>query len=115
MLIELSPYIAIELNPKYKWDYNNRGLTYHKLKQYDEALADYAKSIDLDVKYSWPYYNRACIYVLQGQFETALGSLSQALEFSSNPNHYLSVIATNPDFDSIRDDPRFQQLLAEFS
>ena len=53
---------AIELDPNYVFANNNRGIAYHKLEKYPEALADYTKANELDPKYEKAYYNRGSEY-----------------------------------------------------
>jgi len=36
---------AIKIDPKYGWAYNNRGVAYYGLHEYDAALADHAEAI----------------------------------------------------------------------
>jgi putative intracellular protease/amidase len=54
-------------------------------------------------------YNLACALALQGRSEAALDTLEALLDsgFTNTP-----AIATDTDFDSLRDEPRFQALLA---
>jgi regulator of sirC expression with transglutaminase-like and TPR domain len=41
---------AIELDPEYTYAFNNRGLAYAKLKQFEKAIQDYDQAIELNPK-----------------------------------------------------------------
>src|SRR5262249_54525358 len=61
---------AIRLNPSPAW-YNNRGLTYHNMKDQDRAIADYTEAIRLDPNNFFAYYNRGNAYRTKGDFTQA--------------------------------------------
>ena len=61
-----------------------------------------------------PFYI-AWWYAILGEKEETLHWLGKAHESKSIPYHYFDLITTNPDFDFIRDDPRFLKVLEEFS
>ncbi len=104
---------AIELNPEYAAAYSNRGNTYSKQGEYERAIADYDQAIELNPEYAAAYYNTACAYALQENIEAALPPLRRALEL--DPANHLNLIPADADFDALRDDSRFQALLAGFS
>jgi tetratricopeptide (TPR) repeat protein len=54
-------------------------------------------------------WNAACAHAILGDHETAAHYLAQAID--SNPE-FLELARTDPDFESIRSEPLFQQLLA---
>ena len=53
---------AIRLDPQYAKAYNNRGLGYAELKQYERAIGDYDEAIRLDPKEARAYNNRGLGY-----------------------------------------------------
>jgi hypothetical protein len=55
-------------------------------------------------------YNVACIYAILGQTEDALTCLQNVTERSG---WYRGWAAKDPDFESLRSDPRFQALIKE--
>ncbi|RUR73569.1 tetratricopeptide repeat protein [Chlorogloeopsis fritschii PCC 9212] len=57
------------------------------------------------------WYNKACCYALQGNFEQAIEALAQAINV--NPDAYREMAKTDSNFDSIREDKRFQALIQE--
>lgn len=62
----------------------------------------------------WPegfstWYNVACAYSVIGDADAALDALGRALRYGSGNREWM---AHDPDFDGLRDDPRFAALLA---
>jgi hypothetical protein len=59
-------------------------------------------------------YSFAQIYVMVGEYEEALDQIEYLL---SIPNYYLSVplLRLDPTWDSLREYPRFKQLLEKYS
>jgi tetratricopeptide (TPR) repeat protein len=57
------------------------------------------------------HYNLACSYALLRNVDAALTTLRRAIELGYRDFHYLRQ---DKDLDSIRQDPRYRQLLREF-
>jgi adenylate cyclase len=55
------------------------------------------------------YYNLACFYVRAGEVEKGLECLEKRIEGGALPREW---IENDPDFDAIRDNPRFQALVS---
>ncbi len=55
------------------------------------------------------WYNKACSYSLQGNIEQAIENLKTAI--SLNLDKYREMAKTDSDFDAIREDERFQELI----
>jgi tetratricopeptide (TPR) repeat protein len=60
--------------------YNWRGEAYRIQKQYDLALADYARSIEINPESVYPYANRAEVYRMQGKFDLVVADATQAIK-----------------------------------
>jgi len=60
--------------------YNNRGITYKMMKQYDKAIADFNKATELDPKSHKPYYNRAQTWIDQGEYAKALTEIDRCIQ-----------------------------------
>ncbi|NJR68081.1 MAG: hypothetical protein HC771_04925 [Synechococcales cyanobacterium CRU_2_2] len=69
---------------------------------YDQALAIKPDS-------NSALYNKACAYALSSEPDLAFTHLHQAIQL--NPENR-TLAQTDSDLDSLRQDPRFQQLLA---
>lgn len=64
--------------------YNNRGLAYHELKRYKEAIRDYTQAIRLDPKYAVAYNNRGNSYYELSEYQLALRDFNQSLKLKPN-------------------------------
>jgi hypothetical protein len=65
--------------------YNNRGLAYHELKQYDKAIKDYNQAIRLDPARVAAYNNRGNSYYEKDEYQLALADFDQSLK--RNPDY----------------------------
>jgi tetratricopeptide (TPR) repeat protein len=57
-------------------------------------------------------YNRACMEALNGHTEQSIELLRVALK---NKQTYVDWVLRDPDLDSIRRDPRFKQLISDYT
>ncbi len=71
---------------------------------FEEAL-----SRESDTGRAWLFYNLGCCYTLQGETEKAIASLQQAIALDIA---YLETAKTDADFESIRELPEFQRIMA---
>lgn len=88
---------------------DNRAYALLTLGRHDEAMANLDKVLESDPNYANAYYNKACSFALQNQIELALENLQRAIELE--PERCREVAKTDTDFDGIRGDVRFQELL----
>ncbi|TEU13839.1 MAG: tetratricopeptide repeat protein [Anaerolineales bacterium] len=135
---------AIELDSQYATPHHGLGTVYRALGRYEEAVAEYQRAIELNPRnavfqasfaaacrklgHEAEYaehirlarelmanesdYNKACIEAIAGNTDEALEWLARALEKAPEMR---DLAQRDPDFDLIRDDPRFQELVAEGS
>ena len=73
-----------------------------------EAIASFDNALKFKPDYHKAYYNKACAYALQENITLALDNLKQAINLDSQ---YLEMAKTDTDFDKIRNDSRFINLL----
>ena len=105
---------ALEIKPDYHeaWFYRGLALTY--LHRYQEALLSYDKALEIQPDFANGYYNanlyynKACYYGLQKNTDLAIENLQQAITLDSK---WQESAKNDSDFDSIRDDERFQALI----
>jgi tetratricopeptide (TPR) repeat protein len=102
---------ALKIKPDDHKAWNNRGYALFNLGRLEEAITslDQALKIKPDKHQFW--YNKACCYALQGNVEQAIENLQQAIHLS--PDECREMAKTDSDFDSVRDDERFQALIQE--
>jgi tetratricopeptide (TPR) repeat protein len=81
------------------------------------AAGDYAEAADRggellaeDPPYSTLYYNVACCESLAGRKQDSIEHLRRAIELSAQSRDYARE---DPDFEPLRDDPAFQQLISD--
>ena len=72
----------VELSPQTPYIYNNRGLVYKDLRQFDNAMADFSKAIELQPDNSI-YANRGDIYIAINEYEKAVEEYSIAISKDS--------------------------------
>jgi len=59
--------------------YDNRGVEYRKIGQYDRAIADYSEAIRLDPNYAKAFNNRGDAYRDKGEYDRATADYNQAI------------------------------------
>ena len=79
----------------------------HRLAQ---AIATLERIRDQHLDDPLIHYNLACYWSLAGNRAKALDALAQSLEIA--PEVVKGLISEESDFDTIRDDPEFQRLIA---
>ncbi|MEP0752996.1 tetratricopeptide repeat protein [Trichocoleus sp. Lan] len=102
---------ALKLQPNDSLLWANRGIVLARWGRYEKALASCDKALELQPNDESGYYGKACCYALQGDSYMAIENLQQAINL--NPHRCRSEAKTNPDFDNIRTDSRFQALMQE--
>ncbi len=100
---------ALNINPKNASAYNQRGLLHVKLEDYAQAIQEYRQAVTLNPSYATPHYNAACAAALMGDADIACDWLKKAIALDGK---YQAMAQRDSDFDLIRDDPKFQDLIA---
>jgi Flp pilus assembly protein TadD len=99
---------ALRLDPNNVANRNNYGNLLMVRKRYDLAEPEYRKASDLDPAHPKPYYNLACLCSLRNRTEEAIALLAKAISLNAALRE---EAVKDPDFDPIRNDPRFQELV----
>jgi tetratricopeptide (TPR) repeat protein len=60
--------------------YNNRGVNYNDMGEYEKAEADYTRAIELDPEYTEAYNNRGVSYNDMGEYAKAETDYTRAIE-----------------------------------
>lgn len=98
---------ASDLEPDNVHAYLALGWCYKRIGKLGMAIEALEDALAVDPKQAIIHYNLACYWSLSGNTSLALAYLASALEIDSS---YLDLVATEPDFDPIRDHPSFQEL-----
>lgn len=104
---------ALTLKPNWPTVQNNRAAVLMKLQRYPEAIAACNQAIGIKPNEPAIWYNKACCYGIQGDVDRAIENLQQAIRHGRILDGAdLSKLANHDsDFDPIRQDPRFQQIV----
>ena len=70
---------AIELNPRDRNIYNNRGIAKISMKDIDGAIADYNKALEINPKFTNSYINRSNALLMKKDIRGAIKDLNQAI------------------------------------
>lgn len=100
---------AIKINPNKYEAWINRGVALSKMQRYQEAIDSYDEAISIEADTSEAYYNKACVYALQSNIGLTLQHLKKVIE--QYPDRYKQLAKNDPDFDKVRGDKRFQDLI----
>lgn len=98
---------ALRIKPDEHNILHNKGAALNSLGCYDEAIAAYDEALRIKPDKHQTLYNQACHYALFHQVDKALTCLQKAIALS-NTDEYVKLAKADTDFDSIRNDPRFQ-------
>jgi tetratricopeptide (TPR) repeat protein len=108
-IVSYDKAIEFKLDKHEAW--NNRGYALANLGKFEDAIASYDKAIEFKSDLYQAWYGKACCYGLQENIEQAISNLQQAINL--NLEECRERVKIDSDFDSIRDDERFQALLQE--
>ena len=95
--------------PEYPLWWANLSIVLARAGRYQDSLASCEKALELQANDESGHYGKACYFALQNDVNLAIENLQQAINL--NPRRCRREAKVNPDFDSIRDDARFQALL----
>ncbi len=98
----------IELNPDDARAYNLAAATLAASGDKDRALEFARRAAEIDPEDTMTLYNTACTYAVLDRGEEALDSLERALDKGWGHKDW---IEHDPDFDTLRDTPRFKAIL----
>lgn len=84
------------------------GFTYYHKNDFDNAEKYYLKELELASPNISVFYELSCIYSLKNLSDLALEYLKKAISIDSK---YIEMAKSNPDFENIKNNPKFIELL----
>ena len=78
----------IEEEPNNDIYYNNKGVTFNNLEEFDKAIEDYSQAINLNSNNASYYNNRGVAFDNLEKYEKAIEDYSQAINLNSNNASY---------------------------
>jgi adenylate cyclase len=99
------------LHPDYSSPALGAALALAELGEYERAKEWAARALAIDPDDLHAQYNIACFYSQVGEFDQAIELLEKILPYLDASPTRRAWLQHDPDFDPIRDDPRFQMLL----
>ena len=90
------------------WERSLPALGYFATKEYDKAHQALVQAHEESPNDSAVLFNLACAESLLGRTDDAIGHLQQSI---ANEERFRDLARTDTDFDPIRDDPRFKELV----
>ena len=85
-------------NP-YAIEYNNRGIHYFDIGEFDKAIEYFNKAIRLDPEFAIAYYNRGYAYNEKGDYDRAIGDYNKAVVLK--PDHALIYLSKGAVYHNI--------------
>lgn len=76
---------ALRIDPSYVDAYNNRGIAYYNIGEYDKAISDFSQALRVNPNYADLYNNRGVVYGKMGEYDKAMSDFNQTLRL--NPKH----------------------------
>ena len=99
---------VLKIKPDYPDAWHNRGTALFNLGRLEEAIASCDEALKIKPDDAIAYFNKACYYALQENIPLAFDNLKQAINLDSE---FLEMAKTDTDFDKIRNDSRFIDLI----
>lgn len=95
--------------PRNGEEWYERAYDYYHAERLEEAAAAFRRASEEGYREATSLYNEACSYALMGDANRAIPALQQALRAGWDD---IDHIAEDSDFDPIRSDPRFAQVVS---
>ena len=91
------------------WVWCDRGYALHRLQREEEAIASFDKALELHPHDADAIYGQAICYGVLGKVARAIAQLEQIIDLKDG--EYRELAKTDREFDAMRDDPQFLELL----
>jgi tetratricopeptide (TPR) repeat protein len=100
---------SLKYNPDNWYCLTFQGSVFTDLQQYAEALHSLEQALDRNPEYAPAFYEKARCYALQGNIDRSMENLARSLALGAE--EFCNYAKTDTDFDSIRSDDRFKELV----
>lgn len=87
----------------------DQGLRYLQLGRFERAEHEFQRALELEPQNETTWYNLACTYARWGKLDQAIDHLRQAVEHGFDD---VTHMEKDSDLDSLRQDPRFREIIA---
>ncbi len=101
---------ALKVFPNDDFLYALLGDVFANANQSDKSMESYGQALALNPRQTEALFNRSCLYARMGEYDLALEDLKRAIELEPDLR---KDAREDKDFASLRDDPRFQELVKE--
>jgi tetratricopeptide (TPR) repeat protein len=101
---------AIKIKPDSYEAFCYKGVSLSWLGRYEEAIVAFDWAIEIKRDKHEAFYSKSCVLALTGEIELAITALRTSISIEPENRE---LAKTDPDFDAIRDDVRFQQLITD--
>jgi tetratricopeptide (TPR) repeat protein len=91
-----------------QWERSAPALAYFATQEYDKAHEALLEALEEDPEDATVLFNLACAESLLGRTDDAIGHLRHSI---ANDESFRELAQTDTDFDPIREDPRFKELV----
>jgi tetratricopeptide (TPR) repeat protein len=103
---------SLEVKPDFLEVKFNKAIVLTHLNSIDEAITLYEEII-AEKKFHYASYNLSCLLVKNGELDRGLDKLAEIVDMKYDVDYH-DLIAKDPYFDGIRNDPRLIDIISKF-
>lgn len=94
---------------------NTRGFRYYQAEEYEMALPYFSAALKRNPGHVKALYNSACMFAMLGRTDDAITMLGRLAAMDDpEARRRIRKVATDSDFDSVRDEPVFREAMQDF-
>ena len=100
---------SIKIGPKNVNALHTKGYILHNIGKYEESIKSFEQALEFDSSFAIAWYDKARSYTKIKDIDNAFRDLKKAVQFGGQ--EYITKAKTDKDFDDIRNDSRFRELI----